>query len=59
MGGKITSNSKGYDANLDCEIMSNDLKLARIFADILDCRVLKSDSSILKIKLGAKFADRF
>jgi len=59
MGGKITSNSKGYDENLNCEILSNDLKLARIFANILDCKVLESDSSTLRIKLGAKFVDRF
>lgn len=59
MGGKITSNSKGYDESLDCEIINNDLKLARTLANILDCEVLKSDSLTLKIRLGAKFADRF
>lgn len=59
MGGKITSNSKGYDESLDCEIISDDLKLARTLANILDCEVLKSDSLTLKIRLGAKFADRF
>lgn len=61
VGGKITSNSKGFDADLDCEIYGKDPKLTHIFSLIFSCHE-KNDKTLtsdLKIRLGAKFAERF
>lgn len=61
IGGKIVLNSKGYDKNFDCEVSGLNLKYVDIFADVLNCdsREAKLEASDVKIKLGAKFADRF
>lgn len=61
MGGKVTSNSKGYDEDLDCEAMGENIKLVKVFSDIFDCEVNQSVKvqSDLKIRLGAKFTERF
>lgn len=61
IGGKITSNSKGFDNELDCEISGKNQKIVDIFSEIINCKIVK-DSSLttdLKIRLGAKFAERF
>lgn len=61
LGGKITTNSKGYDANLDCEISGKEMELINIFSSVFGCekREDKTLSSDLKIRLGVKFAERF
>lgn len=61
LGGKITTNSKGYDANLDCEISGKEMELINIFSSVFDCekREDKTLPSDLKIRLGVKFAERF
>ncbi len=61
MGAKITSNSKGYDEKLDCEIIGKDYEVAKIVSDNFDCKLIldKNLSVDLKIKLGAAFAQRF
>lgn len=61
LGGKIVSNSKGYDTNLDCIIYGQQIKYVHIFSNIFNCEEqidnkLRTD---LKIRLGAKFAERF
>ncbi|EKE05861.1 MAG: hypothetical protein ACD_19C00176G0083 [uncultured bacterium] len=60
-GGKIYSNSKGYNKDLDCEISSKKAETSKIFIKLFNCRS-KIDISIstdVKIILGAKFAERF
>lgn len=61
IGGKIASNSKGYEENLDCEIIGKNSKTMQIFVDIFSCDSNIDDSinTDLKIRLGAKFAKRF
>ncbi len=59
MGGKITSNSKGYDENLDCELSGKKASILNAINKIIDCKIINSDSDVLNIKLGAKFAERF
>ena len=60
-GGKITSNSRGYDADLDCEIYGKKLEVVNIFSNIFSCNssVDETLSTDLKIRLGAKFSERF
>lgn len=61
VGGKITSNSKGYNVDLDCEIYGKEPKFVHIFSAIFSCEE-KIDNTLttdLKIRLGAKFIDRF
>ncbi len=61
MGGKITTNSKGYDKDLDCEISSEDTLILQKVNLILKCSIVdhKNKSVGLTIRLGAKFAERF
>ncbi len=61
MGGKITTNSKGYDKDLDCEISSEDTLILQKINHILKCSIVdhKNKSVGLTIRLGAKFAERF
>lgn len=61
IGGKITSNSKGYDENLNCEISGRDENVVRIFSEVLNCDEVKNEltNTDLRIRLGAKFVDRF
>jgi len=61
IGGKISLNSKGYEENLNCEVYGKDLELAQIFADTFSCDIIydKTISTDIKIRLGAKFIDRF
>ncbi len=60
-GGKITSNSKGYDADLDCEIYGKKIEIINIFSNIFSCdkKVDTTLTTDLKIRLGAKFSERF
>lgn len=61
IGGKVTSNSKGYDENLDCEVYGGDVQEVRIFALVFDCieKVEDLGSLDIKIRLGSKFSERF
>lgn len=61
MGGKITSNSQGYDEELDCEVGGKDTKMVKEISNIFDCEIKNSMSvqTDLKIRLGAKFSERF
>lgn len=61
VGGKIYTNSKGFDEDLDCEVRLKTDEMPRIFSKIFSCENM-IDSSIstdIKIKLGVKFAERF
>ena len=60
-GGKITSNSKGYDADLDCEIYGKEYKFVHIFSSIFNCdeKIVDTLNTDLKIRLGTEFAKRF
>lgn len=60
-GSKISSNSKGYDSELDCEVLSNNLKTAEIYSNLFDCKKItdKTLGDVVKIRLGGKFATRF
>lgn len=61
IGGKVTSNSKGYDENLDCEVYGGDTQEVRIFAQVFSCTEKVEDQGPIdiKIRLGAKFSERF
>ncbi|MDP3918212.1 MAG: hypothetical protein Q8Q30_03505 [Candidatus Woesebacteria bacterium] len=61
LGTKISTYTKGYEEDLDCEIYGTNAKAVKIISNIFDCKingteVIRSD---IRIKLGAKFADRF
>ncbi len=60
-GSKITSNSKGYDENLDCKIEGSDTSVVVYFSKILDCEknIISTPNNELVITLGAKFTSRF
>ncbi len=60
-GGKITSNSKGYDKELDCKIVTKNSKIAKIYLQLFNCELIldKNLNGDLKLSLGAKFAQRF
>lgn len=61
IGSKISNNSKGYDTELDCEIIVKEVKIAEPLNNIFNCKVLIDSllSSDIKLRLGAKFARRF
>lgn len=61
MGATITSYSKGFDENLDCEVIGKDIELIAIVADTFGCKAMidQSLSTDLKIRLGERFAGRF
>lgn len=58
-GSKITTNTKGYEENLDCEISGNLKNTVDLFSKVLGCKELHSDKAGIVIRLGAKFAERF
>ncbi|MFZ3301332.1 MAG: hypothetical protein WA152_01305 [Microgenomates group bacterium] len=60
LGTKVSGYNKGYEENYDCSITTKSREIGLIFANVFDC-VVSSDkaSDVVKIKLGAKFADRF
>lgn len=60
LGTKVSGYNKGYDENLDCELYGNDTRILKVFSSVFGCKVMgQTDSNEVKIKLGAKFADRF
>lgn len=60
LGTKISGYNKGYDENLDCELLGNKSEILKVFSDVFGCKVTtQTDSDEVKIKLGARFADRF
>lgn len=60
LGSKVSNYTKGYDQNLDCEIYSNDPKIRHLLTSIFGCKSYTHNSlKTIKIRLGAKFADRF
>lgn len=58
-GAKITSNTKGYDSNLDCEVSGDAFKLVDLMSKILNCKKIDSNNKGMILRLGAKFAERF
>lgn len=60
MGTKVSGYSKGYDENLDCEMYGSDLDKLEVFSSVFGCKYLnQADGGEVKIRLGAKFAERF
>lgn len=61
MGVQITSYSKGFDENLDCEVIGKDKKLIKVVRDTFDCKTIIDESLLvdLKIRLGKRLVDRF
>lgn len=61
MGTKITSYTKGFDENLDCEIIGMNNKLVKIISNTFDCKEVVEDNLLvdIKIRLGKRFVDRF
>ncbi len=60
LGTKISGYNKGYDENLDCELLGKDAQILKVFSSVFGCKIVnQTDSDEVKIKLGAKFADRF
>lgn len=60
LGSKITGYSKGYDKDLDCEISGGNIDVLNTLSNVLGCEVTSQEGdSVVKIRLGAKFADRF
>jgi hypothetical protein len=61
MGGKITSYSKGFDKDFDCEVIGKDKILVGVVSKTFDCKVsIDTKLSVdLKIRLGGRFVDRF
>lgn len=61
LGTKISLYTKGYEENFDCEIYGKNIKAVKIISNIFDCKINETEviASDIKIKLGAKFADRF
>lgn len=61
LGGKITTNSNGYNSEMDCEISGSDKRIILTVNKIFRCKIVDhSDKSVdMTIKLGVKFAERF
>lgn len=61
LGTKISTYTKGYEEDFDCEIYGSNTKVVKVIANIFDCKINKEEmtTSDIKIKLGGKFADRF
>mgnify|MGYP001618827341 FL=1 len=61
LGTKISTYTKGYEEDFDCQIYGSNTKAVKIIANIFGCKISKEDvtTSDIKIKLGGKFADRF
>ena len=61
MGTKITSFSKGYEKDLDCEVLGTSKKFVEVIATHLGCKeIMKEDlKTDIVVRLGGQFADRF
>lgn len=61
IGGKITTNSKGYDEDLDCQVSGKDKRLVDVISKTFDCEIFDDvlTATDLKISLGVKFIERF
>lgn len=60
LGTKVSGYNKGYEENYDCSVAVKSREIGLIFANIFDCVTISDKTSdVVKIKLGAKFADRF
>lgn len=60
LGTKVSGYAKGYDKEFDCEVYASDIEIRNLVSNIFDCNGFTNESeNKLKIKLGAKFADRF
>lgn len=61
LGFKTVDYSKGYDEQLDCEVVGKDKSYVDVIVNIFDCKgIINKDQSIdLKIRIGKVFADRF
>lgn len=61
IGTKITSYTKGFDENLDCEVIGKDTKLVKVISDTFECKgIIEENLSVdIKIRLGKRFVDKF
>lgn len=61
LGTKITSFSKGYEKDLDCEVLGTSKKFVEVIATHLDCKeTMKEDlKTDIVVRLGGQFAERF
>lgn len=61
LGTKITSFSKGYDKDLDCEVIGTSKKFVEVIAIYLGCKqIVNQDLKFdIVVRLGVKFAERF
>lgn len=61
MGTKVSTLTKGYDEDFDCEVSGKNVKIITVIAKVFGCepKVIKGLSVDIKIKLGNKFAERF
>ncbi len=59
LGGKITSNSKGYNPDLDCKVLGKKTEVQDVFKNIFECDIEYQESDHVVLILGSKFAERF
>lgn len=60
LGTKVSGYTKGYDKDFDCEVYAKDTEIRNLVLEIFGCKGSTNENeNKLKIKLGAKFADRF
>ncbi len=61
IGTKITSYSKGYNEDLDCEVIGANKKVIDIISKELNCKSIinQGQNNVIQLRLGAKFVSRF
>lgn len=59
LGTKISGYSRGYDSEMDCVILGRDGDALDILTKVFNCAKKIEDQDNIKIRLGAKFAERF
>lgn len=60
LGTKVVNYNKGYNSDFNCEVYAFDAEIRELFSNIFDCKgFINEDKSKIKLKLGAKFAERF
>ncbi len=61
LGGKVVHNSSGEEEDIECELTYKDHKNIYIFSNLFGCSLIEDKNLEFdyKIKVGAKFSDRF
>ncbi|MEK7168706.1 MAG: hypothetical protein AAB778_01725 [Patescibacteria group bacterium] len=60
LGTKVVNYNKGYNSDFGCEVYAFDTEIRELLSNIFDCKSFTNeDKSKIKLKLGAKFAERF